>query len=308
MADGASAMNKLDKLARLKSLKSGLKASDNAKQVESAPLTLDAMLAEEGLVSEQAAATVEPTPAPEKPVLSKPESPKTNASMEKDGESLSSYFEALGIVPDDAKVAGATGKAPDEYKSPSDEYAEPAPVKTPGREVDERDLWADPVRNDDTFLSSFAAGGDAAKDVEEDIPSLDSIIGSMGDEEIEPPVVEAPVIEAPVVEPVIEAETVKADDIDDIPVDIEAFEAEIALKESEITEEEPVATIPPAEKTVEAEQPLTITFDKSRATLLSHVSKQMGCSIDDVVVTAIDWYLDALFGEEDPDLAAGQGD
>ena len=44
---------------------------------------------------------------------------------------------------------------------------------------------------------------------------------------------------------------------------------------------------------------ISISFDESRSTLLNHVSRQMGCSVDDVVVTALDWYLDALFGEDE---------
>ncbi len=43
---------------------------------------------------------------------------------------------------------------------------------------------------------------------------------------------------------------------------------------------------------------ITLTFDNSRSTLLNHVSHKMDCSPEDIVVTALDWYLDALFGEE----------
>ena len=49
---------------------------------------------------------------------------------------------------------------------------------------------------------------------------------------------------------------------------------------------------------------VSVTFDESRSTLLSHVSRQMNCSVDDVVVTALDWYLDALFGEDDQKVEA----
>ena len=293
MADGNGATSKLDGLARLKNLRSGMKTSESPAKDDGEDLSFDSMFAEE---DETGTAHAAPAPVIEKPAppATKPEPPKPNAAAETESESLSSYFEALGIVPDEAKVAGATGKPPVSYTAPSDEYTKPA-SNAPGRDVDERDLWADPVRNDDTFLSSFAAAGDPDKDTEEDMPSLDSIIGSMGDEEGD----------APAIEP--EAEPAPVEEID-VPVDIEAFEAEIALADNEAVEEEPVATEAPDDETVEADKPLTITFDESRATLLTHVSKQMGCSIDDVVVTAIDWYLDALFGEEDPDLAASQGD
>lgn len=281
MADGADDQGKLSKLARLKSLKSGLKASEKVSEDDSADLSLDAVLGEE-----------EPAPAPKvTPVVDAPKAKAVDAptpkSGEKDGESLSSYFEALGIVPDAAKVDGATGKAPTSYSAPSDIYTAAASQKEPGREVDERDLWADPVRNDDTFLTSFTAAPAADVVSEDDARALDSIIGSFDDEDDAIPAVEP------------EAE------IGDKAVDIEAFEAEIALKDSEIEEAEQSAVADATEaEAVTADQPLTITFDESRATLLTHVSKQMSCSIDDVVVTAIDWYLDALFGEDDPDLAA----
>ena len=304
MADGADATGKLSKLARLKSLKSGLKASEKPTEDDSSDLSLDAMLA----ADEPASVAAPKAPVPEARAAEKPApepAPKAGKPADADGESLTSYFEALGIVPDGAKVSGATGKAPTKYSAPSDAYTAPAPKNEPGRDVDERDLWADPVRNDDTFLSSFTAGAAAQPEPEDDSLSLDSIIGSFDDDvDAEP---EAKVEVAPDV--VAEPEP----DPLDRPVDIEAFEAEIALKDSEMEMggrpvDTPLSASTDNQNGVQSDQPLTITFDESRATLLTHVSKQMSCSIDDVVVTAIDWYLDALFGEDDPDLAATQGD
>lgn len=61
-------------------------------------------------------------------------------------------------------------------------------------------------------------------------------------------------------------------------------------------EAEQVVAAPTA--TVSDDGKVTVTFDESRSTLLNHVSRQMDCAPEDVVVTALDWYLDALFGEE----------
>ncbi len=288
MADGADTSSRLSKLARLKNLKSGLNASESTPKADA-------------------------TPPP--------------VTAEKDSESLSAYFEALGIVPDGGQPA-----------APESKLAKSAP-KAEGREVGASDIWQDPVRNDDAYITSFQGDAGAGGDTDEDL-SLDSIIGDFAGEEEAPSAPETadvpPAADAdaePQLEalPDFDAEMAQAaEDTDpaaepvagaaptefDMPVDIEAFEAETApasidLPEPEITDadippldasEEPVAAAPVKENGTA--KPLTITFDEGRATLLHHVSKQMSCSIDDVVVTAIDWYLDALFGEDDPDLKA----
>ena len=73
----------------------------------------------------------------------------------------------------------------------------------------------------------------------------------------------------------------------------EAAAEEVASEEPEVAE-----TSAPAETDDETDGRISVSFDASRSTLLDHVSRQMGCSVDDVVVTALDWYLDALFGED----------
>ncbi len=358
MADGAS---KLDKLARLKNLKSGLKAQTEASGGGRDDLSLDDIWGD----GEDAGAT---KPAPASGIVSEPALPSGNAMPpkssrpgEQDSESLSAYFEALGIVPDGAKLAGATGIPPKPYVSPSDTYTNSPEEK--GRDVDIRDRWPDPVREDDTFLTSFAGAAkpqeaeeveeskadeaDKTDEAEEEVISLESIIGSFDDDEeetgaavtetvsaasdkdetVEERVVEDDLVEeiatAPLAEPPQEPsiEALEASlaelEIEAEPVsfgqaiDIEAFEKEIgvagAMPGLSETGPEPVtsdAEDATADAGAGAEQPLSITFDETRATLLAHVSKQMNCSIDDVVVTAIDWYLDALFGEDDPAMKA----
>lgn len=372
MADGAS---KLDKLARLKNLKSGLKA-----QTESSGGGTDDLSLGDIWGDGEDSGAKEPAPASgivSKPVpVSEPARPSGNAmppkssgSGEQDSESLSAYFEALGIVPDGAKLAGATGIPPKPYVSPSDTYTNSPEEK--GRDVDIRDRWPDPVREDDTFLTSFAGAAkpqeaeeveeskadeaDKTDEAEEEVISLESIIGSFDDDEeetgaavtetvsaasdkdetVEERVVEDDLVEeiaaAPLAEPPQEPsiESLEASlaelEIEAEPVsfgqaiDIEAFEKEIgvagAMPGLPETGPEPVTSdADDADATASAdavadadagsEQPLSITFDETRATLLAHVSKQMNCSIDDVVVTAIDWYLDALFGEDDPAMKA----
>ncbi len=338
MADGASTSSRLSKLARLKNLKSGMSANAGESKA------------------------VAPEPVVEQP------KPKPTEQDVKDSETLSAYFEALGIVPD--------GGQPSPPKAKIDPAEKPKPEQA-GRDVEAGDLWYDPVRNDDAYIASFQ--GKADDDNEDDL-SLDSIIGDFAGEEDEAVELESVIDDATAIampeaesdtdtetntdtdltaapendthtgddseikiEPMPDFEPEAADEpftlpdmqdgetteepIEefDMPIDIEAFEAQAAatgsqanttetqLPEPELEidfpemESTPDQTPPVAEVTNTdgaTDQPLTITFDEGRATLLQHVSKQMNCSIDDVVVTAIDWYLDALFGEDDPDLAS----
>lgn len=87
----------------------------------------------------------------------------------------------------------------------------------------------------------------------------------------------------------IDPELLEREFSDESPVKYKSKETETEA-ESE-PDDVPVATEDEAGR-------VTISFDDSRSTLLKHVSRQMGCSAEDVVVTALDWYLDALFGEE----------
>jgi len=340
---------KLDKLSRLKSLRSGLKARSGP-VAEEDELSLDTLF--EGDKEESG---LEQVPAPKKsasespaPAVKKPE-PAPAAKADEDAESLSAYFEALGIVPDGAKKPDATGTAPKPYAPPSSVYTKPdgkGVSDTGGRNVDVRDRWADPVREDDAYLSSFA--GNAADPqsetpplavrppVAKDAPTL------APDEPLATPVTEVAEVEERPADidptPEIEAETTAIplempapeeareppappdagasdldlpdDLLDDLPedlkpdfdktIDIEAFEREIAAADPVGKGAKTVAEAPdPAE-------PLTVTFDPDRAATLEQVSKQMGCSVDDVVVTAVDWYLDALL-EEDGSQADSAG-
>ncbi len=43
---------------------------------------------------------------------------------------------------------------------------------------------------------------------------------------------------------------------------------------------------------------VTVIFDDARSTALKEYARDMNCSVEDIVVTALDWYLDALFSEE----------
>jgi len=343
MSDGAG---KLDKLARLKNLKSGLKAKSESSGDDMDDLSFDADFGETVAAAPEGAARSAAAP----PSDSAPPSPEKS---EPDAESLSAYFEALGIVPDGAKLAGATGMPPKPYAPPSNAYTNPAEVQ--GRDIDARDRWPDPVREDDAFLSSFAGVAKPEESEDEEDLSLESIIGSFDDDdsdavkidpipedvedttavadlpldegsdeessEAEPSIADLAaeeLAEAPVPAPEISEDPEAEPDPEFEPfgkaVDIEAFEKEIGLSDS--GPEPSAPPVMPVDEEVSAppvdeastDQPLSITFDETRATLLAHVSKQMNCSIDDVVVTAIDWYLDALFGEDDPEMGAGTGE
>jgi len=339
MADTAG---NLDKLSRLKSLKTGLQARNASADRGDEP-SLDTLLQNGSASSAKPVPEAAPArPAPERPAAAKP------APEKEDGdESLSAYFEALGILPDGSRKSGATGTPPKPYAPPSDAYTKPAAPKPDekGRDVDMRDRWADPVREDGSYLSSFA-GDPPAQPGETPVPAEEAasvvpraagpVLETVEDEgEVSgSPEAGSPVSdpsgfvqpeEAEEEMPVAVEEASDFDLPDDLPddlpvdlpddlpddtpedtgadfdrsIDIEAFEREIAMADSarraEIQQPE---TSDAPEANPESGEPLSITFDPGRAAMLEQVSKQMGCSVDDVVVTAIDWYLDALLGDE----------
>jgi len=337
MADNAG---KLDKLSRLKSLRSGLKAKGGPVAEEDA-LSIDTLFAGGVGSGEEDAAPARP-PARKKPASETPAPPAT-AKDDEEGESLSAYFEALGIVPGGAKKADATGTAPKPYAPPSSAYTKPdgkGVGDTRGRDVDIRDRWADPVREDESYLSSFA-GTPPAPDGETpppvDLPPVAEKAPPAPpvEEAQEPPADIAPPTKADdpkpeasatvpdvpgaedgektTVAPDAEASELDLPDdlLDDLPedlrpdfdktIDIEAFEREIAMADPAHQDGGKAAAQEPA-----SGEPLTVTFDPDRAATLEQVSKQMGCSIDDVVVTAVDWYLDALL-EDDGSQADSAG-
>ena len=104
----------------------------------------------------------------------------------------------------------------------------------------------------------------------------------------------APSIE-PEAEPTVAEPEVEQPDFTQSEIDSETLENEFA-HEAEQVFGGPAA--PAAAPENETGGRVSLTFDDERSTLLNHVSRQMNCSIDDIVVTALDWYLDALFGED----------
>lgn len=104
----------------------------------------------------------------------------------------------------------------------------------------------------------------------------------------------APSIE-PEAEPTVAESEVEQPDFTQSEIDSETLENEFA-HEAEQVFGGPAA--PAAAPENETGGRVSLTFDDERSTLLNHVSRQMNCSIDDIVVTALDWYLDALFGED----------
>lgn len=326
MADGAG---KLDRLARLKTLRSGMKAKAVTSADDADTLDLDILFDGE----EEGAGTPPEQPVP---VVETP-APPAAETEDSDPESLSAYFEALGIVPDSSKIAAVKTPPPPVAPSASALPLEPAAETDPapeskGRDVDIRDRWADPVREDDRFLSSFA-GEPAPAGNDPEAESLDSIVDSFDaaeEDEADPAAIDTPGEPDPSVDDILELDlpddTADQEADDDAPdfdgdesdlpefgtdIDIDAFEREIALAEEKKAAAAPAAdisadiealddTAPEPEPMADdgGDAPLSITFDAGRAATLAQVSAQMGCSIDDIVVTAIDWYLDALFGED----------
>ncbi len=103
-------------------------------------------------------------------------------------------------------------------------------------------------------------------------------------------------------EPASSDEVADTDRLDEDTSEIEApnfaeNEIDPTVLEREFEHEAEQAVDAPT-ATVADDGKVTLTFDESRSTLLNHVSRQMDCAPEDVVVTALDWYLDALFGEE----------
>lgn len=330
-----------DRFARLRSLQSGLKtrSAPPSEAEDDLPSLASVLDGEEASVASDAA----------------------------DEESLSAYFEALGLVPSEegeGATEGATGAPPEPYTPTSAGYGDadtpepsgPAADTGESRPVDARDLWADPVRENDAYLSSFA-GADApderetgepvVEDDEETEPATDDTPPAAPAEEARTPEDESSVTEtaeeadtdeSPPRQSSTEAVLVMDNASEGSPsprdtlgfgtdVDIEAFEREIARVEKAKAERaafgaeddtqaepetEPSAETDPSEPPLDEEavaglagDGLSIAFDAGRAATLEQVSQQMGCSVDDVVITAVDWYLDALFGEDGTVSEAG---
>lgn len=273
----------VNRLARLKALKSGLKAKqEEPDQAEPDTFSsIDAMLEEEMKAASPPAPAPDAAPAPASTLVQ-----TDTAKDEDDPESLAAYFEALGLVPSAAKTQSQTD-TPAADAMP----VEPAPVvaspKAKGRDVDIRDRWADPVREDDAYLTSFAGM---------ETPTEPLVSASRTPEPVA----------APAAEDVPRAEPVEPSASSDTPaqfgrdIDIEAFEQELLASDKSILplKGDTAETPAPAELDSSSENSLSVYFDPSRAAALEQVSQHMGCTIDDVVITAVDWYLDALSGDE----------
>lgn len=293
MADAEKSSSRLEKLARLKSLKSGLTGPRALSPETDDPL--DAFLAE-GRLDEKASA-VEAT------------APKEAAPEDSEAESLSAYFEALGFKP----------KTEDELNvpKPAAVAVKPKPKPAaPARDLGDGDLWQDPVRTDammDTMAKGVEQTAPAAPVIEpeqrsapdleaDDEAALDAFLRDIDPEAITEDIPATPPQSS--LQDVADAADSPVDPFD--PAEFAELEMDAALA-AEIEN----ATANPAKAAMSQTEAaddgtLSIVFDESRAKLLEHVSRQMNCSIDDVVVTAVDWYLDALFGE-DGDVMQGNG-
>lgn len=151
---------------------------------------------------------------------------------------------------------------------------------------------------DDAFLKEFEASSTNAFN-DEPLPDLE-------DDEL--------VLDSP--------ETLELDETvelsDEIPADISGVVPDFAAQEvdelvlaSELEAEQSSEAAPETLVSPDVDAPeapfsaendageVAVTFDLHRANSLKEFSRDMNCSIEDIVVTALDWYLDALFNEEE---------
>ena len=309
MADAAKSSGKLEKLAKLKRMKSGLKTASAAS--DSPEDALDALL---GDIPDDAASAPESRPAPvmnaapkkQSARVPEPEEPVAEAEDDADPESLSAYFEALGFTPKEELNPKTAAKAAQPAPKPA---PKPEPVK-PARELDEGDLWQDPVRSDAMLEKMAQAASGAAPEPEpetaapvaedDDQAALDALLRDLDTDALTSAVEAEPETAEPEEAATDEPEIFEMPEPEDLDAMLSKAESDSAAPE------EPAAAPKSGVSTEEDDGRLSIVFDESRAKLLDHVSRQMNCSIDDVVVTAVDWYLDALFGE-DGDMMQGNG-
>lgn len=271
MADTTSIASRMEKLAQLKRMKKGLSTDIEA------PTDADI--------------------APQDDFEAIVNAPDLNASEDR-GEPVTGFEEAGAADPEkseDRSVdAGQPAEANVEGGDSLNDYFTALGI-TPNADADAGDAH-------EAAVSESAAAETAEADVEttesllnaadlgiddEAMEALDNLVALAGvgaDDEGDAP------------EPVeFEGPTLDEADFAQAEVDPDTLEREF---EDEVSETAAGTTME------EVDGRIAVTFDQSRTALLNHVSRQMDCSVEDVVVTALDWYLDALFGEEEGEAQA----
>lgn len=316
MADTTSIASRMEKLAQLKRLKEGLTSEPVSAPAVAASETEAATSAGEELGNFPTAESAFPSESElsaQEDVLQSPSETdvdeSSDASLDFDPASVwddepsseTSFSEGEDPASTDDAAPAATSKSDDEGinfvlkdpDAPTTSEAELAQENAPQdnaptvKSADYEETSANGLSasalgvDDETFadfdeIAAIAGAGGVAAAVASSGPADDETVDSI--DEVEVPDFSKNEIEAELLEREFENEAVAE------------IEAEETTQVSNI--ESPVAT-------EDSEGRLSVSFDESRSTLLNHVSRQMGCSIEDVVVTALDWYLDALFGEDE---------
>lgn len=323
MAETSSIASRMEKLAKLKRMKLGLAGDSSAKPDPAAAPEIAQAAPAETVMSAPEIAMPDPTPAPaipaaeavpdiaptvQEPVKDEFESafddPAASEAMHDTGDATAQQNDvaddgfdfAMGKEAAESLQESADATDASDSEIPADlmedeptvagpEDFEPEEFTVP--ELSETEMAADDDDSNVSTLSDYAeaeAAQEAALDADADKNDLADVAALAG--------VTAAVASA--------TGTGSADTVadgSDLP-DFAASEIDPELIEKEFAHE----TANPSAQNAKGDAidgPVTLTFDDNRSTLLNHVSRQMNCSIEDVVVTALDWYLDALFGEED---------
>lgn len=297
MADTTSIASRMEKLAQLKRMKQGL---SSAKVDE--PVAVDAETQAEPTIS-----APEEIHAPD-PMTAAFEPEKTEFQPP-----VSDEFEPISPEIDDDMIAAfdTDMSAPENQEDTevSADIPETADVKAAVEA--EADLESEIPEDLMEIEDDFAPSSDMAEDVSAPAESVSADLDLDEDtqsalEEIAAIAGVGGVATAVVASQASDETEEQADPAAEMP-DYTSEEVPADLLEREFENDSPqiqeTAAVSETEAAAVAEESaddrVTLTFDESRSTLLNHVSRQMDCTVDDVVVTALDWYLDALFGEDE---------
>jgi len=285
MAETTSIASRMEKLAKLKRMKESMAAQPSVAQTASAPEEVLAAPATEAFE------TIEtPEPAfPAEPELSMPED---HSPAETLSESFAEVMPEMaeGDMPvDPADIM----QMPQEDSDESFDF-DPADIRA-------EDLAAETMPSDHAMLDdeTDAVSESSAPETDPDFArdDIDGIaaMADMGEAAAES---SAANVDEEFAKSIGESELpdFSANEVEEELLNREFEDEAVAEQRSETPEMVENDGAPVAEETAEGR--ITVSFDKSRSTLLDHVSRQMNCSVEDVVVTALDWYLDALFGED----------
>lgn len=310
MADTTSIASRMEKLAKLKRMKEGL-TSEPAVSAEGAVQTeaSDPVFPEEAVFSDAAAGFEQPSVPEEVEISGSEEVQQSPIATDVEGAAGDQQDSDLKDVWNEdlfAETSSSDAVAPIDEIAPTADVdfvmghsAAPTNIRADETDLDNNapSLQAtheeDHSSKDANGLSASTLGID--EETQADFDEIAAVAGAGG--------VAAAVATSA-------SEDDKRQDSSDVQMpDFSANEVDSEVLEREFENE--FAAAAPAEKTKavssgrspiadeDSEGRISVSFDESRSTLLNHVSRQMGCSVEDVVVTALDWYLDALFGEED---------